>query len=270
MKRITSGALLALAGLLAMTDTQACTPISGPTVITVSGDYCLDTFLLASSFGISIAAPDVSIDMNGFGINCQRYPRSVGITVFPHMYNTRIRNGRIVSCDHGIDAWGYVSFGLRISDVEVHDASHHAITAWGDWLTLERVKAYNTGPSRTPGVERVIAIEVACTSDCVVDAAYVENTRSVGPVINDAVGLSCSFGARCLFLNPVVINRTAENWEYAIWIGGEANVKVINATIDGFRDWREIVMNSQAAVHVVGDPLGLISVNGDDPDDPWL
>ena len=226
-------ALITTILLLASSAAWSCTPIHGPTTITASGAYCLQANITTSNVGITIAAPAVDLNMNGFIISCQRVALSRGIEINAGMYKTVIRNGRIVGCSWGIRGWYGIGWGFVARDMVIQASGLRGIQVAGDFPRCERCHVYNTGPSRTPGYSRIIGIEMS-GNDLVMLDPIVIGTLSPGPInTGDSAAISCTGGNRCLLVRPMITGGNGEGWEFGIW-NGSRYATIISPVIEGY------------------------------------
>lgn len=203
-----------------LTEVEPRTPISSiPFTITQSGSYYLTRNLIGSSgaVGITIAANNVTIDLNGFTLDGNSGQGDRGIHC-PSVNNLIVRNGRVTNWHReGIN--GYLSHQARLEDIIVQDCS----TGWGIIVGYTSVVTNCQSRGCAAGI---IVADASTVSNCTVDqnargfeigaASTVTNCVAassgghafdigVGTSLTNCTargnGLGFSAGAQCVFSN---------------------------------------------------------------------
>ena len=103
--------LIVLASLAMTGAVSAATPITGPVVITVPGDYYLANNIIGSAVGIIIAVPNVVLDGKGKTVDGVDGTSSVGIRI----YNSGMTLFNVVVKNVVVSDWGT---GVFLTDVK--------------------------------------------------------------------------------------------------------------------------------------------------------
>lgn len=168
----------AVAGVLGSANAMACTPVSGVTIISSPGVYCLTQDITApnqtSAYGVKVQSSDVVLDLNGYTIQGASHNATSSTSyntrgVEVHMTNTTlnnvtIKNGTISGFNEGANI---VAANITVTDINFIDILNNglAITAKDGFKVTNNTFNINQDLQATTGYRvGVTGINVDCRS----------------------------------------------------------------------------------------------------------
>jgi hypothetical protein len=220
-------------------DSAACVMITSlPFQITVSGKYCLNGNLSASSTSgnaITIAADSVVFDLNGFNITgAPAGPGShaTGILALERKSIT-IRNGTISGFHNGVFLSGPNSAWGVIEKMRIQDVTFQAIRVEGKGHIVRNNHVVNTTgnpDAATGGNGSSVAIGAFGSRNTIINNDIVD-TMAIGNGIG--IGINLNASDLSVIENNRIINTAGPVNPFAIFIGSSASVLALGNRIIG-------------------------------------
>jgi hypothetical protein len=223
-------------------ETINCTPITSvPATITAQGIYCLTGNVATSQSSgnaITINAPNVTIDLNGWKVGGQGAGAgTTAIGIYSNANNVTVKNGIVRGFEIGISLNGS---GAVVQDLLTDQNTKTGIQVTGTGALVEHNQVVNTGGSTTSSTVYVYGIEVLGSSSTVSDNT-VSGVTATGSA--NALGIYMDYGSFMTVRNNVVsnpalpsgggsslgiysftqataINNSVSNFTYCIYITG--------------------------------------------------
>jgi hypothetical protein len=232
-----------------------------PYIVNKSGHYKLATSLTTTTSGITIAADNVVLDLNGQSITGSLATNTTdsGIISFGH-HHIEIKNGSIRGFQYGVYLSGYSDRaktsddlgigGHLIENLNISQSTFRGIRTEGQNTLIRENTIKNIGGDRTSDDAYAMGIETYGAKTKIL-YNLIEEVRGTGAAdISEGVGISLTrFSSGSLVKGNRVINSSIEipadspAWftrsrsSYGIWIGGDGvnNVLITGNTVKNFR-----------------------------------
>jgi len=224
---------------------EARTPISGlPYTISSSGSYYFTTNLTAISDndGITIAASDVTLDLNGFTLHGAGVGLGEGIQVVYSVQNLVIRNG-VVDAWEGNAVDAYTAYNSQF-DFLRFGSSYGGLVTGSNCVVSRCIAGGNSN----------IGIEVGASSvvkDCIANANNGDGIYGNGDncVIEECMAnANGRYGIAPNYTNCIVRNCTANlNGATGLYVPGSCN-QIIGNTCNGNRSYGILIAGTQNRV----------------------
>lgn len=231
IKRLIFAIILFTLGTSIQAETINCTPITAlPATITAQGIYCLTGNLVTSQTSgnaITINAPNVTIDLNGWKVGGQGAgTSSLATGIYSSANNVTIQNGIVRGFNVGIELLGS---GDVVQDMLIDTNYYIGIWMLGTGALVEHNQVVNTGNSSACNAFGIattasgatqsdnIVSGITAGSGCYAEAIDIEGANSI---VRNSVAL-----------NPAVLSGVTSAGIYNQASGGTI---VVNNTISAF------------------------------------
>lgn len=211
----------------------SCAPVYAPTTISAPGYYCLSNSptLAPGVNGITIAAPGVFLDLNGYALTGGGGV-SKGVSFAPGIYASKVYNGRIKGFMFGVHA--PANDDVYVLGVDASDNTFRGVQIIGARAHVEYSRTDNIAGH--PGYPDSFAMGIEVIGpDCVIQGNQVRNLTPRG--VGEGIGISVSSGgAGCEVYDNLVRGGTTAvpfGRTFGIWIGYSTGAVIRNNVVIG-------------------------------------
>ncbi len=216
-------------------ETTQCTTVTGVTVISSQGIYCLTANIgtdLASGKAIEIITNNVTIDLNGYKIGNLAAGKGTAATGIDaeNRKNITVRNGIVRGFRVGVNLTGTSGSGHLVEDMILDGNIASGVAVEGSGVTVRDNRVVNTGDAPSQVTPSAISVSTASSARVLGNTVY----NTVATSSDAARGISLSNADYCVVQGNRVIATQASSGEASgIHVSDSDSVSVVGNVVLG-------------------------------------